>query len=201
MDLEVLRTAPKEIEGLQLAFDPKLGLVAHYFPEHTGFEDQALSIARKTKGAILISGEPVVGARVTITAANGEAVYELDGRVEFTIGNQPASHGFSATRRSYKPKICGVEDEILTYTTLRGFTDVWPMYAGFAPKFFTQAPHVTKTGALLTIVADGVTGDYLLRLPHPTVRRGWLAERSRLLTPDGINVTLPSASMKSKMVS
>ena len=189
----VTRTAPENLRGIALRFDPARGVVADEFPRKTAFTDAMLFKAREMPGLIEIHGQGGIGTTVQFNAANGEAVYELKSRIQLTTGDK----GFTAARRSVKPLLVGKEVEVDTFDDLESFTDKWPMIAGFTPRFFTLSPHVWRAGPKLIVVADGCTAEYTLELPHPCYRGGWLGQRLKLKTPTGTNVTVPVASARS----
>lgn len=105
------------------------GLCASSFPLQMAWTPELLLKANELKGIIWLEGPPVIGARITLTLSNGEAIYEITG-----TGSAPGySKLFILERRSYKLKLAGKPFEAKRFTlkNLGKIADEWPRIAAF----------------------------------------------------------------------
>jgi hypothetical protein len=196
MDDKIRRVRP-----LVLRFSPGRGVLVDAFPSEIVVTSEVLSCSRQHAGVFWVHGNGAVGTTITVTAANGEAVYEITGRCELADGKQTPA--WVATRRSWKLRIAGKPVEVRVYGLegLRALFGAWPLAAAIR-KDVLEPPqswwsHVAWLKDVVTFSADGETAKYRVFGRHPGEPDTYLVQRFQLQTATKSVVTLPEAHLAS----
>ncbi len=189
----------RRIRPLTMRFSPGRGVLVDALPPETVIDAQSLEQARQRGGVFMVQGRGGIGSRLTVTAANGEAVYEITGRCVLADGK--SSPAWIATRRNWKLKLAGKPVDVRTYdlNTITKLFGEWPLAAALKADVLEPPqkwrPQVAWLKDVVTFAADGETATYRVFGRHPGYDREavHLIERITLQSKDLTQVTMPPA--------
>lgn len=198
----------RKLPALIFTFSPGRGVLVERFPDEIVVADDVMAQARQHAGVMTFQGNGGIGTKLTVTAANGEAVYEITARAMVPGSDQTL---YVAERRSWKLKLAGNPVEVGTYglNDLKDLFGTWPVAVALRADVLEPPAewwsHVVWRNdplakqAEVTFRADGHEAVYRLFGRHPGHDQPpvYLAQRESLKTDALTSVRLPEAKLLS----